>query len=79
VCGGDKMNNIKTQISNEINNLSEDLQKKVLDYIYFLENKSKGKSGKDLLKFAGIINGDDLRLIEKAIEEDCEKVDHGEW
>lgn len=38
-----------------------------------------GVKGKDLLRFAGLIEEDDLRLMEEAIERDCEKISLDEW
>ncbi|MCL6478689.1 MAG: XRE family transcriptional regulator [Peptococcaceae bacterium] len=36
-------------------------------------------SGKSLLRFAGAIDPDDLKTIEQAIQEECEKVDQSDW
>ncbi len=38
-----------------------------------------GVKGKNLLRFEGAIPADDLQLMSKAIEENCEKVDTSEW
>jgi hypothetical protein len=35
--------------------------------------------GKDLLRFAGAIEAEDLIAIERAIHEGCEKVNLDEW
>ena len=42
-------------------------------------NGKIGVKGKDLLRFAGLIEEDDLRLMKEAIERDCEKVTLDEW
>jgi hypothetical protein len=42
-------------------------------------NGKVGAKGKDLLHVAGLIEEDDLRLMEEAIERDCEKVALDEW
>lgn len=39
----------------------------------------QGISGRELLRFAGAIEADDLKLMSAAIEEGCEQVDHHEW
>ena len=41
--------------------------------------RRKGKSGKQVLKFAGAIPRPDLKQIQKAIEAGCEQVDGNEW
>ena len=65
------------QILQDVQSLSEPQQRQVLDYIRTLQ-KAPAKSGADLVKLAGTIPVDDLRLIERAIEEGCEQVgQHG--
>jgi hypothetical protein len=39
----------------------------------------KGKSGRQVLRFAGVISPTDLKQIQKAIEAGCEQVDSNEW
>jgi len=39
----------------------------------------KGVSGRDLLRFAGILDAESAREMEEAIEEGCERVDLDEW
>ncbi len=68
---------IKDNLIAQIDKLPHDLQIRVLDFINVL--MPKGVKGKDLLKFEGVISGDDLKLMTRAIEEGCEKVDIGEW
>jgi hypothetical protein len=38
-----------------------------------------GVPGKELLRFAGTIEADDLRAMAQVIEEGCEQVDLNEW
>ncbi|HOT90141.1 MAG TPA: hypothetical protein PLJ78_02150 [Anaerolineae bacterium] len=38
-----------------------------------------GIPGKQLLHFAGIISLDDLQLMQRAIQADCEVLDRNEW
>lgn len=68
---------IKDNFMAQFDKLPLDLQLRALDFVKSLI--PKGIEGKNLLRFEGIIPADDLRLITKAIEENCEKVDLGEW
>lgn len=68
---------IKDNLIDQINNLPHDLQLRVLDFVKALI--PKGVEGKSLLRFEGAIPVDDLQLMTKAIEENCEKVDTSEW
>jgi len=42
-------------------------------------NEIKGVPAKNLLKYVGSISKEDLLLMEKAIEEGCERIDVDEW
>jgi len=68
---------IKEDLIAQIDKLPYDLQLRVLDYVKTLI--PTGVEGNSLLKFEGAIPPDDLRLMSKAIEENCEKVDTSEW
>lgn len=68
---------IKDSLIAQVDKLPYDLQLRVLDFVNSL--MPKGVSGKSLLRFEGVISDDDLRLMSKAIEEDCERVDVNEW
>lgn len=68
---------IKDDIIAQIEKLPYDLQLRVLDFAKTL--KPKGVKGKNLLQFEGAIPSDDLKLMSKAIEEDCERIDASEW
>ena len=51
------------------------MQRRVLEFAHALAtSEPKGVPGASLLRFAGTISKEDLDLMEKAIEEDCEKV-----
>ena len=43
------------------------------------QTRTPDTSGKDLLKFAGMIDKLDLDNIQKAIEDECGRIDHDEW
>ena len=68
---------IKDNLIGQINKLPHDLQLRVLEFVKTLT--PKGVVGESLLRFEGFIPADDLQLMSKAIEEDCEKVDISEW
>lgn len=68
---------IKDDIIAQLDKLPYDLQLRVLDFAKTL--MPKGVDGKSLLRFEGAIPADDLHLMSKAIEEDCERVDASEW
>uniref|UniRef100_B3ELY1 DUF2281 domain-containing protein n=1 Tax=Chlorobium phaeobacteroides (strain BS1) TaxID=331678 RepID=B3ELY1_CHLPB len=71
---------IKNRVIEQIENLPADLQQQVLIFIKSLQIKEqKGVAGKQLLDFAGGITLNDLKLMQKEIEEGCEKVDLHEW
>jgi hypothetical protein len=57
-----------------------ELQRKVLEFTQALAlSLPKGVPGKQLLRFAGVIEADDTRVMSQAIEEGCERVDENEW
>jgi hypothetical protein len=68
---------IKDALVAQIDRLPYDLQLRVLDFAKALI--PEGVQGKSLLQFEGTIPADDLQLISKAIEENCERVDVSEW
>ena len=68
---------IKDNLISQIDKLPHDLQVRLFDIIKALT--SKGVEGKSLLRFEGFIPSNDLQLMSKTIEENCEKVDNSEW
>jgi len=68
---------IKDNLVAQLDSLPYNLQLRVLDFVKSLI--PKGVKGKSLLRFEGAIPADDLQLMAKAIEENCEKVDTSEW
>ncbi len=62
---------VKDNLIAQIDKLPSDLQLRVLDYVKALI--PKGVKGKSLLRFEGSITANDLKLMSKAIEENCEK------
>lgn len=71
---------IEKAILDEVHHLGTDHQQKVLDYARSLsENGLKSVSGKDLLRFAGTIEKDDLKKITQAVNDGCENINANEW
>jgi len=71
---------ITKQILNQISGLPVSRQKQVLEFVLGLKGKlPRGVPGKELVVFAGSIPPEDVRVMSKAIEEACEKVDVNAW
>mgnify|MGYP001501832459 CR=1 FL=1 len=71
---------VEKAILDEVHQLKIDEQKKVLEYARSLSAaSSKGVMGKDLLRFAGSIDKEDLLKMSQAIEDDCERINSDEW
>lgn len=68
---------IKQELISTIESLPLEVQLKILDFVKTLI--PKGIEGKTLLSFKNSISYDDLRLISKLIEEECERIDLVEW
>jgi hypothetical protein len=60
--------------------LPEEEQNRLLDYLQRLPLKTPvGTPGKDLLFIAGRIPKDDLEIMRRAVDEDCEQIDYDSW
>ncbi|MFQ5854861.1 MAG: hypothetical protein ACE5LU_04355 [Anaerolineae bacterium] len=71
---------ITQQIIRQVDQLPLELQRRILDFAQALAlSLPKGTPGKQLLRFAGIIEPDDIEAMSQAIEAGCEKVDANEW
>lgn len=71
---------IKQEIVKELDKLTPELQLQVLTFVRKLRlSPAEGVPGKELLRFAGILTPEEAELMERAIEEGCERVDQGEW
>lgn len=71
---------VKKQIINQMGLLDYEHQRRVLDFARTLVvTCPKGIPGKQLLSFAGTIPAADLKTMQEAIENSCEKVDLNEW
>ena len=71
---------IEKAILDEIHRLEIDQQRKVLVFARSLSlTPPEGIPGKDLLRFAGTIEKDDLTKMAQAINEPCESINCDEW
>jgi hypothetical protein len=69
---------IRDQIIEQVDRLDDTRQQPVLDFARRL-TESEGTPGRDLLRFAGIIDPADIEAMSRAIQEGCEKVDLEAW
>jgi len=71
---------IKSEIVEQLDALPYELQQRVLDFARALALAvPKGVPGKQLLRFAGAIQEDDLQAMAQAIEAGCERINLDEW
>lgn len=71
---------IEDKVLRKLKGLSYESQWRVLEFTCALAELSpKGIPGRDLVFFAGAIKSDDLMIMQKVIEEGCEKVDANGW
>lgn len=71
---------VKKDIIDQMERLDYEHQRRVLDFARALAvTDPKGVPGKFLLSFGGTFLSDDLKAMEKAIEDNCEKIDKNEW
>lgn len=68
------------KVIEQLRSLPNELQWRVLEFTRALATSvPHGVPGQQLLRFAGTIPLDDLRLMRQAIEQGCEQVDTNEW
>ncbi len=70
---------VKEQVLAQLAGMSGDQQRRVLDFARSLAASPDGVAGKDLLRFAGAIEKEDLQTMSRTIEVGCEKIDPDEW
>jgi len=71
---------IPAEIAARVDKLSPDRQEQVLRFVSSLGAfPSKGESGDALCQFSGSLDHDSALQMIQAIEEECERVDAGEW
>ncbi len=72
--------NIVSEAAEQMANLPYGLQERALKFIRELTLPEKsGIPGRRLLKYAGFIPSDDLRIMSEVIENDCGRIDSNEW
>jgi len=71
---------IVEEVLEQLKALPQELQWRVLKFTRALAQPTpRGIPGRQLLRFAGAIPLDDVRLMREAIERGCEQVDTDEW
>ena len=71
---------LKKEILDQLEKMGVEQQQHVLRFARTLAaTRPKGTPGRELLRFAGAIERDDLQQIAQAIEEGCEQVNLDEW
>ena len=70
---------IEKELHKQLEDLPMEKQRQVLNFARTLTHRPHGVPGIDLLKFAGSISRDDLKIMSRAIEDGCGKVDADEW
>jgi hypothetical protein len=64
---------LQEELLQQMARLSEEKQQRVLAFVKGLTPAAEGISGKNLLKFSGVIGQADLQAMTKAIEEECKR------
>lgn len=76
----DMNDSIVTQVIEQLQEMPDSLQRRVLDFVYKLkEAAGRDMPGSQLLQFSGSISQDDLVVMQRTIDEECEKIDVNEW
>ena len=71
---------LETAIQEQLVQLSFEQQRQVLEFARALViARAHGVPGRTLLRFAGLIEADDLVTMQQAIKEDCEQIQPNEW
>ncbi len=69
---------LSKNIAHFLGQLSDHQKIKLLEFLESMTTEKK-KVKRDLSRFAGSIDQDDLELMEQAIADGCEKIDANEW
>ena len=71
---------LEQELHQQLAHLPLGQQRQVLDFARALVvAQPRGRSGQELLRFAGAMESEDITIISQAIRDDCEKVDGNEW
>jgi hypothetical protein len=72
--------NIQKELLVALDNLPEEAQRELAEFARILTaRQSSGSGTRLLLRLGGSIDPQDLRRMEEAIQEGCEKVEADEW
>ena len=71
---------IVDKVIEQLKTIPQELQWRVLEFTRALAlSTPHGIPGQQLIRFAGTIPLDDVRLMREAIEQGCERIDTNEW
>ena len=71
---------IRHEIAERVDKLSPEMREQVLKFVFSLGVAGPvGESGVALRRFAGCLDKASAREMIQAIDEECERVDAGEW
>jgi hypothetical protein len=71
---------LQRELMDQLSRLAEEHQERVLEFARSLASKPPiGRPGQDWLGWSGLIPAQDLREMERAIEEGCERIDENGW
>jgi len=71
---------LETEIREQLSQLPLEQQRRVLEFARALvATRVRGVPGQALLRFAGLVDAEDLATMKQAIEEGCEQVQPNEW
>ena len=73
------MTTLEQAILVHLHTLAPPQQREVLAFVRTLATTPTGVPGRELLRFAGIIESHDLVRLQQAIDEGCEQVHLDEW
>lgn len=74
------MNTVVDRVVEQLKTLPYEMQWRVLEFTRSLAvSVPPGVPGMQLLRFAGSIPPEDLKVMRQAIEDGCERVDSNEW
>ncbi|MEK6644574.1 MAG: hypothetical protein AABZ08_11765 [Planctomycetota bacterium] len=68
------------ELLEQLSNLSDIEQRRVLEFARLLgRSTTTGEPGSNLLQWAGSISREDVRLMDQAIKDGCERIDADGW
>ena len=70
---------LKEELLKEMARLSQEEQQRVVAFAKSLAAGPTRRARKDVARFAGAIDPDDLKQMAAVIEEGCERINESEW